>query len=868
MFKIRSLKASLVAGAAFLVAPPLWAQPAQSDGASSEEAKEIIVTGSRIRGANVVGSAVISVDRNLITDTGASTAAELMRQVPQVINLGADESHRGVQGGQGNTTLASGVNLRGIGANTTLLLINGRRTVPSGSRGIYFDPSVLPTIAIERVEVIPDGASALYGSDAIAGVVNFIPRTRFKGFEANVQYGLADQYRKYSGALLGGVAWTGGNAVVAFEYTGHTALRGEDRDFYSSDLRARGGGDYRATLCNPGTLTVGGVNYALGTGTLVANTQNRCDDAKNTDLIPRQDRYSTSFALRQEVGSYVEVFADGFWSRRDYVMRGLLKNSVATAALTVPRSNAYFVSPSPTATSVVVNYRFPTEYGISFEDGFSEVSQLTAGGTVKLGKWKATATAGRGRNHDLFRDNNLINTSLLTAALSSSNPATALNPFVSGLGQPASVYDSFRSYSTNDTYNRRDVYSVNADGPLFSLPGGAVRLAVGAEHMKDEIQSFTLSANAVRAESKQGRKVDSVYAELFIPLFSAENAVPGLRALDLSVAGRYDRYNDVGKTTNPKVGVNWSPIEGLNLKGSYGTSFRAPNLGDINPVPLNVFQRQLVDPSVPGGLSTGLLYSGGNADLKPETATTWSVGAELAPAAVPGLRLKVNRFNVDYRNQVVSLFGLANVLLQNGYYAGYIKRNPTAAEINAFIAAGTPNGVLTPAVVTFLGFTQSQNLGVTIARGFDYEASWHGRVGRGELEIGAFATHFTKYATAPAANAPQVDQLNLINNPPKFRGQNRVIYRQRGFQLGVYHNWIGKYVNDTVASRPRVPSYHTFDGVVTVDLPGRLEGMSVTLNASNLFDRKPPFVDISGGYDAQVSSPIGRTFALTLRGRW
>lgn len=860
--------------------------PALSMGQDATESmvpEEVVVTGSRIRGVDIVGSTSISLGRELIDVVPAITTSDLMRNVPQVINLGADETHRGVQGGQGNTTFASGVNLRGIGGNTTLLLFDGRRMAPQGARGVYFDPNLIPTIAIERVEVVPDGASAIYGSDAIAGVVNLISRKEFVGAEVRAQYGFADDYDKHSYSAIAGLDWGwlgGGNLVIAAERSGHPNLRGEDRDFYSSDLRARGGQDFRTNLCNPGTIVVGGQNYAIPAGqngvgldpaSLVPGTRNLCDDAKNTDLIPDQQRNSVMLNMTQRLTDSIEVFTQGFYSERDYKIRGILKNSVSRATLTVPNTNPYFVSPDPSATSVLVNYRFPEEFGISYQDGFDRTFQITAGGTIDLpADWKVTATAGYGKNQNLFRDNNLIHTPALNAALQSSDPATALNPFGDGASSPESVYASFRSYTTNYGYNTRKTASLDADGPLFALPGGEVRLAAGYDHVDDEHTGRQRSTAGAITPREMGRTIDSVYAELFVPVVGDPNSVSGIRKLDLSLAVRYDDYSDVGSTTNPKYGVTWAPIDGLRLKASYGTSFRAPTLGDLLPEVL-IYERQLVDPASPTGMSTGLLYSGGNPNLDPETATTRSFGVEFEPYALPGARIAVNYFDVEYRDQTLSLYGLASALLQNTYYNRYIQRNPTPAEIDAFLAGGRVNGAINPSVITFLGFTQTQNLAITIAKGFDYQLSYVWNTNVGDFDAAVYGTQYTKYMTAPAAGAPAVDVLNTIDTPPKTRLRADLGWNNGSWRVSTRLNWIGAYDNNLVRPTERVDAtkivdFHTdyrFDSD-----GGALSGLTIALDIENVFDTEPEFVNQIGGFDAQVASAIGRMVSVSLRKRW
>jgi iron complex outermembrane receptor protein len=301
-----------------VAAQPPVAQPAAPVAVPADN--QVVVTGSRIRGVAPVGSPVISVTRADIDNSGATSTAQMLQEVPQVSNLGVSDSSRGQAGGSGNISYGSSVNLRGIGPYATLTLVNGHRVVPQGTTGSGVDPSVIPMLALQRVEVVADGASAIYGSDAVAGVVNLITRRNVKGVEAFARYGTGDGYKEYQAGLLAGTEWKGGQAVLTFQHDTRGALSGLDRDFYTGDLRARGGGDFRSNQCQPGNIIINNVPYAIpaggvtaaNRGALVAGTQNMCDNLKTFDLLPRQERNSAAFTFNQDLGNGFAMYADGF----------------------------------------------------------------------------------------------------------------------------------------------------------------------------------------------------------------------------------------------------------------------------------------------------------------------------------------------------------------------------------------------------------------------------------------------------------------------------------------------------------------------------------------------------------------------------
>ena len=219
-----------------------------------------------------------------------------MQRLPQVFNLGVSENSRGQSGGSGNITYGSAINLRGLGPFSTLTLIDGHRAVPQGTTGFGVDASIIPTSALDRVEVVADGASALYGSDAVAGVVNLILRRDFEGVEASIRGSSRRCIRRTSGlADRRGRLGRAAISMVAYEYSFHSNLNGLDRDFFRGDLTARGGRDFRVVQCNPGNIVVGGVSHAIpATGVttataaqLVPGTTNRCDNAQYPGLATR-----------------------------------------------------------------------------------------------------------------------------------------------------------------------------------------------------------------------------------------------------------------------------------------------------------------------------------------------------------------------------------------------------------------------------------------------------------------------------------------------------------------------------------------------------------------------------------------------------
>jgi iron complex outermembrane recepter protein len=433
------------------------------------------------------------------------------------------------------------------------------------------------------------------------------------------------------------------------------------------------------------------------------------------------------------------------------------------------------------------------------------------------------------------------------------------------------VFDQvFSAPGTNELHEGE----LNVSGSLFQLPGGALRAALGGEYIRESIYTgLDRGSPGALASSRTyaSRTIKSVFGELRVPIFGPDNAIGGFHSLDLSLAGRISDYSDVGTSRNPKVGVNWEPVQGLKLHGSYGTSFRAPILTQIDGAVSALFIQNYTTPT---GVVTGATLSGfadGNR-LSPEKATTWSLGADLAPAALPNLRASVNYFNINYSGQVNAILSDLSILqspTSAAQYADRIVRGPQAAAIiQDLVSKGYPVFGVLPATPDLFVYGQNVNAGKTLAEGLDFQLFY--RLGR--FNLAGNGTYFTKYRTAVSTSAPLLNSLNTIFNPPRFRSRSSVGYDGGATNAVLFWNFTNSYNNNRVAPTQSVKDYSTFDLHVAHRFDGGLTDKSrltLALDVSNLFDVDPPFVDIpespngGGGFDPTVSNPIGRVISIS-----
>ncbi|RHW19262.1 TonB-dependent receptor [Sphingomonas gilva] len=864
------------------VAPETTVDPqgVEGDAAPPQEAG-IIVTGSRIRGIAPVGSNVIAVGAEQLERQPTATVTDFLRKIPQVQGFGVDASSPTVSGQGGtNTTRGSSINLRGLGPGATLTLLDGQRLPSSGVSGNYIDPNAIPAIAIERVEVVADGASAIYGSDAVAGVVNFITRRDYDGVMVRARGGLAEDYWLAQAGAVVGKRWGTGGFALSYEHTETDNLNGGERSYIRSDLTGLGGNDYRNSQCNPGNIVTGGRSYAIPVGgvtpetaaLLIPGTRNYCENLRFGDILPSETRDSFVFNAHQEIAEGLTLNAQVLFSNRSYEAKALQQGSTSNLVnLSVPSRNPYFVAPPGTnPASVTVEYDFTRELGLINQTGYTRDRRFSGGLEWEISQdWEFNISGFYGVD-DSAQVTRRIDSGALNAALGSTDPAAAFNPF--GGGNSQAVLDSifvgiFNPYAINRTRGGQ----VNLSGSLLSLPGGDVRLAVGAEFIRYTIDGGSAMGRIDSPNllyQKQERNQKSAYGELFIPIFGSGNAVPGFERLDLSIAGRIDDYSDVGSTTNPKFGVNWSPVDGLVLKGSYGQSFRAPNLQDLPLLRTGAGLAVVtwLDPESPTGSSVGLSLNAGNPDLTPEKATTWSGTVEFSPRSTPGLLLSATYFNIDYSDVIGFPPRTANSLLDPNY-SFVVTRNPSDELIQSYLDQGFTIAGIRPPVVGFFYNGQARNLGSIQTDGVDFNLLYDIDTDVGEFGLGLNGTYLFNYKVAISPDAPLEQQKSNINFPVDFRARGSVGWSNAGASVEVTVNYLNGYNNVLVSPVQRVESLTTVDfhlGYEFQQDSGLLEGLEISLDGTNFFNERAPFVNIQNGFDPGQASALGRFVNLTV----
>lgn len=874
--------------------------PASADAPTDADVSEIVVTGSSIRGVPPTGSQLIQLSADAVVNTGATTTQELLSNVPQ---LGAfNTTPRPDQ--RSNGIISTAPNIRGIGQAQTLVLINGHRLVGVGQLQNIPDPSIVPPSAIQRVEIVADGASSVYGSDGIAGVVNVITRRDYQGIEGTIRTGFGkDGYRTLNANVVTGAKWGTGGVMVSGEYTKNTRIEAREKNYLTQDFSARGGRDNRVigNACTPATYRYNTTAAGGPTGDFIQPATGainpRCDNFNDGDIYPKQERLSFFGSGHQDVNDGIELFGDAFYSRTTSDAKrpegSLYANGVVT------RQSPFFPAGVPASVpSVTVYYNVNRVFGIPERDSQDvEVYGGTLGTNVKLPhdfNWTTYVTGSRSQTD--LREGSF--SSIANAAfINAPTAATAIDPFGNGTSSQTQI--TLANWEQR-YFSKQYIWEINSkiDGRLFTLPGGDVKVALGGVYRQEHYDGLFLNGRigfreGVGAQSGL-RKVYSGFGELFVPIFGEDNATGIFQRLDLSLSGRYDKYNDFGSTTNPKIGVNWSPVGGLTFRGSYSTSFHAPALPDLfgPDTRAGYLANGLLPPGMPvGSVPGGIFIAGGNPNLDAEKSNSYSLGMDFQPEAIRGLRASLTYYNIKFKGRVAfpnsaffyvdpafNPYFVSNIVCASGTYptgtncmSRPIDKNTVFNLIKDIPRQGFPATVNSAAdlpdiySVTIL---RRANLAQINTDGLDFDIGYEFDTGLGRIGTQIQGNYVLNYDQSGAPGSAFVDQFDFGQQRLKVRGQTSL---KSGPVVAVATlNFTGKYKNQFNLPNGTL-AIDKIDSYTTVDLhlgyqfesEGLLKGSEIDLDVSNLFDQEPPFMRSAFGYG--IGDVVGRVISVAVR---
>lgn len=827
-----------------------------------EEKKEaknlaaVVVTGSSLAttSAAMQGPVPVKVITALeLQQVGATTVFEALQTEPYFAGY-ADNDTR--SGASGNNV----VNLRGLGQEYTLVLLNGRR-VASG------DLNQVPFAAVDRIEIVKDGASAVYGSDALAGVVNIILKDHYDGFQVTANYGNTTHFNdgmRAQASFLSGLSTEKGSFLLSGQFEKQNSVLSLEHPLgKTDDQRPWGGPDLRANRYNPGLITLNDgselmLNPSFGNG----QTGTSAGDYVPAYFLPLEKRQSSNLQNDKEVGTLyangryrladdkVELFADFLYkkSKIGYVdHRGTYLN------YDVPASNYW----NPFGQAVHVDYLL--DYGTA--DGRLErpletmrsditTAMFTFGARGSLGPIDYELTYSDYKIEDLQSHDGLSKAKL--TELLARTDSSALNLFGNAAVTAEQLEGARAFYSRRFMFYVRSLTGVARFSP-FELPAGPLAAAVGFESRRqgfEAVRDAALNAGDAGSltylnDSSIGldRDVDALYAEVNVPLASASSNLPLVHALDLGIAVRREKFSDFGSATVPRVSLRWEPFAdgSLMFRGSYSESFYAPNLDLLTPAG-DVDAGLYADPLIVDANGDPLYYnieteSGGNPNLDATKGKYYNLGVVYSPTWLEGLNVSLDAYKLTQEDAFI--YPDVQIILDGGA-PGTIIRSTQLTPSDQY--SGAPVGRVTRVVARVANAASRRIEGVDLNLNYAFDTD---RAGRWNVALyNTFTTKF-EYDNRDGSGTQNALGNLLFGSVPRYRGKFAVSQTLGPWTSTLGTNYFGD-VKNSFYNDDQVGAYTTTDLTVLYDFDkrsgggGAWSGSTLGLHVTNLFDQDEP----------------------------
>jgi outer membrane receptor protein involved in Fe transport len=852
-----------------------------------DELAQVLISGSGESGTHpLLGGETLQLGRAEIERSGLATTQDFLRTLPQVFGGGpTQDTVLGREAGT-NSARGSGVNLRGLNAGATLVLIDGRRIAPSGIAGSFEDVSNIPLSIVDHVDVLPDGASARYGADAVGGVVNFVTRSNFSGIQTQARGGGVTNgsmgERQFSQVF--GRTRDSGSDLLSFEYFRRDALRAQDRWQETSNLTPFGGSNFDFMYGSPGTITDGAHYWPLPkgqngksliAGSLAQGAANLYDQKQGTYITPNEERWSVFGENGLKLTDDVGLFTEGLFTRRRVQSIQASSNALV---LTVPQSNPFYVNPTGIPGPVTVLTGTSTFFGPLISDNRIDTGNFALGVTTSASHgWTASGSIAYTfeKQHDI--QHGFYDQAALNAALADPNPSTAFNPFGDGSNTNPTTLAAISSSGLYDSASSLRTASLTARGATIALPGGDIEASLGTEYRIQSIET-AISVPGANADSsgRLSRRIFAAFGELRIPLIGEGNEFGFAKHLELSLGARHENFSDVGSATIPKFGLFWSLSKEMSVRGTWTKSFRPPNLTDM--LEKNNYSQiaSLPDPSSANGFTEVLLRYGTNPELRPETARSWTLGADFAPSFLPGASLSLTYFNISYAGRIDQASLSAGVLSQPTL-AWLVNRTFTQGQLNDACANSVFQGGAGTCANSSIGAiidNRLRNISQLKTKGIDLIGKYSLESRSGRFDFGLNGTYLLEYSQANTPGSPLLDIVSTQNNPINFRARGSAAWSHRGFGVSTFLNFENSYRDTLSVPNRGVSPWTTVDLQLsyetTADTLSWLGHTQFALNAQNLFNVYPPFLNnpVGVGYDQENADLYGRLVSFEVRKRW
>ncbi len=851
---------------------------AQAPAATPPKTEKIEITGSsikRIEGESALPVTIIT--RADIDRSGATNPMELLN----ILSTNNSAGNVNLGNTIGSTTFsAQTASLRGLGGGRTLVMVDGKRISGfagevNGVQGVSL--SVIPVAAIERVEVLKDGASAIYGSDAIGGVVNFILRTDYRGAEATVYAGVptrsggGDQSQANGSFGFGDLGKDGYNFVVSASYNDQKSLDQRDRNFSNSSFKPEIGLIGISSNTFPGNVTTGGIGVIGAPNcapSILIGTVCRYDPAVTPGVmsIPKTESLNVFASGRFKINADWQGYATFLASKdeNNYVIQPVPISSLFPFGPGAATDSSILIRPSspfyPTAQAIAagvngqpldVRWR-AFEAGLRDTTDTNESNQLTFGVKGGFSGWDVDASYFHSRSKVKSKINGgFPDASLLLPILNSGR----VNLF--GSNTPAVTAEIRATNFNGEVLNGESLshgFSTKVSRDVLDLPGGRAAIAAGLDFRKEKLdQSYAAQIRSGNISGFGGsfpdlsgsRDVKAVFAELNLPLF---------KSLEANMAVRQDRYSDFGSSTNPKVSLRWQPTKDFLVRTSYGKGFLAPSLYQLGiPQATTVSPAGTDDPvRCPVTQNIGLdcatqftIITGGNAALRPEKSEQATAGVLFEPNN--RWSFSADFFKIRLNGAITNGIPYTTILGDLAQYGNLVTRGPADPAF--------PNlpGRIQSILGTYI------NLGNIHIQGFDVETHYKAPAQSwGRLRFDISGTYYTRY------DAQQTDgsYLGAVSNnagatvsgtTPRWRHYASLTWENGPWTatLANHHQSayrdVGTDAND---------NFRTVSAMSLWDLQGTYSGLknlTFTLGVKNLLDTNPPLTNqqttFQAGYD-------------------
>ena len=857
---------------------------------------DIVVTGSRIRRQDLAGvgpATVVTAEQ--IQNTGIVNIETALQRLPANAGFAGNQtSAYWTNNGYGTAQ----VNLRGLGIKRTLVLLNGRRLVAGGT-GANSSPdlNMIPVVALARTDVLKDGASAIYGADAMAGVVNLVTRTDYEGLGLSVRQGITERGdgSDLTADLLWGIRNDRGGFMAAVTYQKTSAVNMASRAPCSLAETTPG-----SLSCVNSASTIGG-RAVLPNGQQInfnqvpggnGNFYEPYSPAKHNfnsnpflNAVSPVERVSTAFFADYALTDGIQAFGEFLYTFRK-------SNQIATPGtlrnLSIPASNPT----NPTGQNLVLAQRRLAEPGARHFFQETDTWQGTFGLRGKLANDWAWEVAGSfGRNTAVDGSTNIANLERVANTLDRSKCSSTAGAAIPcgdylGFGDlTPQVLDYILFPSRDRGGNELGTVTADLNGDLFSLPAGAVSFATGVVYRREkgwrDPDPLTVLgvANVNQQDPISGSSTaKEAYLELSVPVL-ANTAFA--KALTLDGAVRYSDYNLFGSDWNYKLSADWVVNDSIRLRGTYGTGFRIPNVPELfggvsegNLTTTDPCSRYTSSGNVtliancqasgvPANytqLGTTILTTvGGNQSLRPESSTTWTVGTVISPRGIiPGLSLTADWFDIKIKDAIRAIPGSTKLAV---CYASQNLSHPFCSDFTRSALTGE---------VTYLS-AQPINTGREEMNGLDLGLVYSGAVGEVKISLDLNMTYLNKYVVNPFPGGAPIYFDGFIGGGnggyPKWRGYGVLTAEKDGISATWSTQWIGKATDFNASAGDigyRTPNvfYHNLQLAFAIDEKTRFQ-----IGADNLFDRKAPYIQsfTDANTDTMTYDLLGRRFYAGFR---